>query len=104
VSSFFQVDSAFHLLDSKDKSDKNWAWTNHLSERALAHAENVRSGLQGIMERLDIDLISLSDETKLFLNIRKALVCGFCTQVAHRDKTSYATVKDRQVDFNVDLI
>jgi len=61
----------------------------------------VRSQLQRIMERLDIDLVSLPDETKLFLNVRKALVCGFFMQIAHRegDKGSYTTVKDHQVSF-----
>lgn len=82
-----------------DKYDKNWAWTNYLSGRALAQAENVRGQLQRIMERLDIELISLADETKLFTNIRKALVCGFFSQVAHKEgeKGSYLTVKDNQV-------
>lgn len=61
----------------------------------------MRSQLQRIMERLDIDLVSLPDETKLFLNVRKALVCGFFMQIAHRegDKGSYTTVKDHQVSF-----
>jgi hypothetical protein len=51
------------------------------------------------MERLDIELVSLSDETKLFLNVRKSLVCGFFMQVAHKegDKGGYNTVKDNQV-------
>ncbi|KAF5345483.1 hypothetical protein D9756_010451 [Leucocoprinus leucothites] len=82
-----------------NKWDKNWTWTNYLSARALGQAENVRSQLQRIMERLDIDLVSLDDEIKLFLNVRKALVCGFFMQVAHKegDKGSYTTVKDHQV-------
>jgi len=82
-----------------NKYDKNWAWTNYLSARALAQAENVRGQLQRIMERLDIDLISHSDETKLFHNVRKALVCGFFMQVAHKEgeKGGYLTVKDNQV-------
>ncbi|KAF9442114.1 DUF1605-domain-containing protein [Macrolepiota fuliginosa MF-IS2] len=51
------------------------------------------------MERLDIDLVSHSDETKLFTNVRKALVCGFFMQVAHKqkEKESYMTVKDNQI-------
>ncbi|KAF9447073.1 P-loop containing nucleoside triphosphate hydrolase protein [Macrolepiota fuliginosa MF-IS2] len=79
--------------------DKNWAWTNYLSARALAQAENVRGQLQRIMERLDIDLVSHSDETKLFANIRKALVSGFFMQVAHKEgeKGNYLTVKDNQI-------
>lgn len=51
------------------------------------------------MERLDIDSISLNDEVRLFLGVRKALVCGFFMQIAHKDgdKGGYTTVKDHQV-------
>ena len=82
-----------------DKHDKNWAWTNYLSLRALQQADNVRAQLQRNMERFDIDLISLSDEKKLYTSIRQALVCGFFMQVAHKEgeKGNYLTVKDNQV-------
>lgn len=82
-----------------DLHDKNWAWTNHLSVRALSQAENVRSQLQRIMERFDLDLLSSQDQRTYYLNIRKALVCGFFMQVAHKEdeKGSYLTVKDNQV-------
>jgi pre-mRNA-splicing factor ATP-dependent RNA helicase DHX15/PRP43 len=50
------------------------------------------------MERFDVELISLSDERKLYINIRQALVCGFFMQVAHKEgeKGNYLTVKDNQ--------
>lgn len=81
-----------------DKQDKNWCWSNYLSQRALQQADNVRAQLQRTMERFDVDLISLSDEKKLFINIRQALVCGFFMQVAHKEgeKGNYLTVKDNQ--------
>lgn len=70
-----------------------------MSARSLAQAENVRQQLQRIMERLEIDLVSTNDEVKLFTNVRKALVCGFFMQVAHKEgeKGNYLTVKDNQV-------
>lgn len=79
--------------------DKNWTWTHYLSQRALAQADNVRSQLQRTMERFDVDLVSLSDERKLYISIRQALVCGFFMQVAHKEgeKGNYLTVKDNQV-------
>ncbi|KIM37497.1 hypothetical protein M413DRAFT_448548 [Hebeloma cylindrosporum] len=82
-----------------NKHDKNWAWTNYLSLRALQQADNVRAQLQRNMERFDIDLISLSDEKRLYLKVRQALVCGFFMQVAHKEgeKGNYLTVKDNQV-------
>jgi pre-mRNA-splicing factor ATP-dependent RNA helicase DHX15/PRP43 len=53
------------------------------------------------MERLEIDLITkqYNDQTHHYMNIRKALVCGFFMQVAHKEgeKGSYLTVKDHQV-------
>ncbi|KAF8950146.1 P-loop containing nucleoside triphosphate hydrolase protein [Flammula alnicola] len=78
---------------------KNWAWNNYLSLRALQQAESIRSQLKRIMERFDIEAISIKDEKKLFVNIRQALVCGFFMQVAHKEgeKGNYITVKDNQV-------
>ncbi|KAG7090599.1 hypothetical protein E1B28_009702 [Marasmius oreades] len=79
------------------KYDKNWAWQNYVSGRALAQAENVRDQLQRTMERLGIDVVSLSGRKELYQNVRKALVIGFFMQVAHKDgKTGYCTVKDGQ--------
>ncbi|EKM77230.1 hypothetical protein AGABI1DRAFT_101903 [Agaricus bisporus var. burnettii JB137-S8] len=69
-----------------NKHDRNWAWSNYISARALAQAENVRQQLQRIMKRLDIDLVTTNDQVKLFTNIRKALPvelhpsCGLKTQ------------------------
>ncbi|PCH34705.1 nucleoside triphosphate hydrolase protein [Wolfiporia cocos MD-104 SS10] len=79
--------------------DRNWAWNNYLSQRALAQADNVRSQLQRNMERFDVDLVSTQDQRKLYTNVRQALVCGFFMQVAHREgeKGAYLTVKDNQV-------
>ncbi|KAF8885548.1 P-loop containing nucleoside triphosphate hydrolase protein [Gymnopilus junonius] len=68
-----------------NKHEKNWAWNNYLSLRALQQADNVRSQLERTMQRYDVDLVSLSDEKKLFVNIRQALVCGFFMQVAHKE-------------------
>ncbi|KAK7027339.1 DEAH-box ATP-dependent RNA helicase prp43 [Paramarasmius palmivorus] len=83
----------------QNKYDKNWAWQHYLSARALAQAENVRDQLQRNMERFEIELVSLNDEKKLYMNIRKTLVLGFFMQVAHKEgeKGSYLTVKDNQV-------
>ncbi|KJA15451.1 hypothetical protein HYPSUDRAFT_48384 [Hypholoma sublateritium FD-334 SS-4] len=79
--------------------DKNWAWNNYLSVRALQQAESIRNQLQRIMERYDIEFNSIRDEKKLFANIRQALVCGFFMQVAHKEgeKGNYLTAKDNQV-------
>ncbi len=51
------------------------------------------------MEKFDLDLVSTTDQRKFYTNIRKALVCGFFMQVAHKEgaKGNYLTVKDNQV-------
>ncbi|KIM87769.1 hypothetical protein PILCRDRAFT_814484 [Piloderma croceum F 1598] len=79
--------------------DKNWTWTNYLSARALAQADNVRTQLQRTMERFEVELVSIQDEKKLWFSVRQALVCGFFMQVAHKEgeKGNYLTVKDNQV-------
>jgi pre-mRNA-splicing factor ATP-dependent RNA helicase DHX15/PRP43 len=96
--SFHQIwfDDPNHYLDLHDK---NWAYNNYLSSRALAQAENVRTQLKRNMERYEIELLTLSDEKKMYMKIRQVLVCGFFMQIAHKegDKGSYSTVKDNQV-------
>ncbi|KAF9481047.1 pre-mRNA-splicing factor ATP-dependent RNA helicase PRP43 [Pholiota conissans] len=78
--------------------DKNWAWNNYLSAQSLKEAEMIRKQLKGVMERFYIELNSLSDEKKLFTNVRQALVCGFLMQIAHKEKDgNYLTLKDNQV-------
>ena len=62
-------------------------------------ADNVRVHLRRTMEKFGIELVSLEDKQKLYVNIRQALVCGFFMQVAHKEgeKGNYLTVKDNQV-------
>ena len=79
-----------------DKHDRQWCWNNYLSQRALQQAENVRQQLQRTMERYEIELVTTQDERKLWQNIRKALVCGFFMQVAHKEGGAYKTIKDNQ--------
>ncbi|KAI0641833.1 P-loop containing nucleoside triphosphate hydrolase protein [Trametes meyenii] len=81
-----------------NKLDRNWCWNNYLSARALQQAENVRSQLERTMERYEIALVTTEDERRLHADVRRALVCGFFMQVAHKegDKNGYVTVKDNQ--------
>jgi pre-mRNA-splicing factor ATP-dependent RNA helicase DHX15/PRP43 len=84
-----------------DLHDRNWAWDNYISARSLAEATNVRAQLLRIMERLGIDLVTKShkDQAQHNMDIRKALVCGYYMQVAHKEgeRGSYLTIKDNQV-------
>ncbi|KAI0272051.1 P-loop containing nucleoside triphosphate hydrolase protein [Russula aff. rugulosa BPL654] len=81
--------------------DRNWAWNNYISARSLSQADNVRAQLLRVMERLEIGLVSktYADQTRHYMDIRRALVCGYFMQIAHKEgeKGSYLTVKDNQV-------
>jgi pre-mRNA-splicing factor ATP-dependent RNA helicase DHX15/PRP43 len=84
-----------------DSDDRNWAWNNYISARSLSQADNVRAQLLRVMERLEIGLVtkSYTDQTRHYMDIRRALVCGYFMQVAHKEgeKGGYLTVKDNQV-------
>jgi pre-mRNA-splicing factor ATP-dependent RNA helicase DHX15/PRP43 len=62
-------------------------------------ADNVREQLKWMMERFEVELVSLQDQKKMFLTIRQALCCGFFMEVAHKEgeKGNYTTAKDIQV-------
>jgi pre-mRNA-splicing factor ATP-dependent RNA helicase DHX15/PRP43 len=81
-----------------------WAWKNYVSARFLAEADKVRAQILQIMERLEVSLVtkSYTDQTRQYMDIRRALLCGYFMQVAHREgqEGSYLTVKDNQVRLN----
>ncbi len=101
--STYRSNISFPLLTevSPDLHDRKWAWNNYVSARSLAEAANVRAQILRIMERLKIDLEirPYKDQTRHYMDIRKALVCGYFTQVAYKDSqgSSYLTIKDNQV-------
>ncbi|KAF8335362.1 uncharacterized protein EI90DRAFT_2913210 [Cantharellus anzutake] len=79
--------------------DKKWAWNNYLADRALTQAQNIRTQIKSMMEKHDIDLVSTTDQGKLYVNIRKSLVCAFFMQIARKEnqRKTYSTVKDNQL-------
>lgn len=82
-----------------DLDDKKWASQNFVSQRSLAEAEKIREHLERLMAQFEIRVISYPDEKKLHKNLRKALVCGFFMQVAHkvREEGPYLMIKEDQV-------
>lgn len=75
-----------------------------VTERPETHMER----LEIDMERLGINPVTRSrdDQRRNYVNIGKALVCGYFMQVAHKEgeKGSYVTVKDNQVWSLSDLL
>jgi pre-mRNA-splicing factor ATP-dependent RNA helicase DHX15/PRP43 len=83
-----------------DQHDKNWCWSNFVSQRAMVQADNVRAQLQRQLEKFEIELVSVSStNASFYTNIRMALVNGYFMQVAHKagERGRYKTVKDNQV-------
>lgn len=79
--------------------DGDWCYQNFLNARALRSADNVRSQLARLCNRLGVQLVSTDFNSKeYYINIRKALVAGFFMQVGHLERTGhYLTAKDNQV-------
>lgn len=93
--------NVYHAFKSPEASanPKQWCHDHFLSLRALQSADNVRLQLRRIMEREEIELVSVPFEDKnYYSNIRRALVAGFFMQVAKKEGSSktYVTVKDNQ--------
>jgi pre-mRNA-splicing factor ATP-dependent RNA helicase DHX15/PRP43 len=88
-----------YLTARLDAHIKSWTQDNYLLARTLSQADNVRTQLQRIMERNDLDIVSINDEKKLCNDIKQALICGFFMQAAHTEgeKSLYFTAKDNQV-------
>jgi len=79
--------------------EKDWCYDNFLNFRSLKSADNVRIQLMRICQRLGVRMVSTDLESKdYYVNIRKAIICGFFMQVAHLERSGhYLTVKDNQM-------
>lgn len=93
--------NVYHAFKSPaaQANPKQWCHDHFLSLRALQSAENVRLQLRRIMEREEIEFVSVPfEDKKYYENIRRALVAGFFMQVAKKEGNSktYMTVKDNQ--------
>ena len=81
------------------ETDQGWCYKNYLNARSLKNADNVRSQLVRIMERMGVQMVSTPfDHPSYWRNIRQALTAGFFMQVAHLERNGvYNTAKDNQV-------
>lgn len=66
----------------------SWCYDNFLNNRSLKSADNVRTQLARIMQRMGIVLNSTEFTSKNYYNnIRKALVSGYFMHVAHLERS-----------------
>lgn len=82
-----------------DGSDQSWCYENFLQFRALKSADDVRNQLGRILDRFGLQRTSNEWNSKeYYINIRKAVTCGYFMQVAHLERSGhYLTIKDNQV-------
>ena len=65
-----------------DHEDPQWCYDNFINYRSLKSADNVRMQLARIMDRFNLRRSSTDFTSRdYYINIRKALVWGFFTQV-----------------------
>lgn len=86
----------------KKQSTDNYIWCrkNYINPRAMKAADNVRRQLAVLMQKCNLQLVSIPPNDKRYSeNIRKALACGYYMQVAHRTdkRRKYKTAKDEEV-------
>ncbi|XP_044743856.1 pre-mRNA-splicing factor ATP-dependent RNA helicase DHX16 [Chrysoperla carnea] len=71
-----------------------WCYENFIQYRSLKRARDVREQLVGLMQRVEIEMVSNITET---VNIRKAITAGYFYHVARLSKGgSYKTAKHNQ--------
>ncbi|XP_053377827.1 pre-mRNA-splicing factor ATP-dependent RNA helicase DHX16-like isoform X1 [Mercenaria mercenaria] len=71
-----------------------WCYENFIQYRSMKRARDVRDQLEGLMERVEIEVSSNPLDT---INIRKAITAGFFYHTAKLDKGgNYRTVKHNQ--------
>ncbi|KAK9888360.1 hypothetical protein WA026_000614 [Henosepilachna vigintioctopunctata] len=71
-----------------------WCYENFIQYRSLRRARDVREQLVGLMQRVEIEMVSNPTETD---NIKKAITAGYFYHIARLSKGgSYKTVKHNQ--------
>ncbi|XP_069054383.1 pre-mRNA-splicing factor ATP-dependent RNA helicase DHX16 isoform X2 [Lepisosteus oculatus] len=70
-----------------------WCYENFIQFRSMKRARDVREQLEGLMERIEIELTSCQGDT---VPVRKAVTAGFFYHTARLSKSGYRTVKHQQ--------
>ena len=87
-------------VQEKEEDRQKWCQEHFINSRNLKNAVKVRGQLEGILERLQIDVKNGNhhEDPYYIMNIRKCICSGFFMQVAIKEKTgSYTMIKDNEV-------
>lgn len=96
---YINVYCAYRKAVERGEDSNQWCKKNFINPRALRSAHSVRDQLEVLMRKANVEVKSISPEDISYSkNIRKALLCGYFMQVAHRtDKRGwYKTAKDEE--------
>ncbi|XP_043940421.1 pre-mRNA-splicing factor ATP-dependent RNA helicase DHX16 [Protopterus annectens] len=69
-----------------------WCFENFIQIRSMRRARDVREQLEGLMERIEIEMTSTDDNVP----IRKAITAGFFYHTSRLTRSGYKTVKHQQ--------
>ncbi|KAL7986308.1 hypothetical protein Chor_011474 [Crotalus horridus] len=70
-----------------------WCYENFIQFRSMRRARDVREQLEGLMERIEVDITSSEGD---YIPIRKAITAGFFYHTARLTRSGYKTVKHQQ--------
>uniref|UniRef100_A0A8C5CRV7 RNA helicase n=1 Tax=Gadus morhua TaxID=8049 RepID=A0A8C5CRV7_GADMO len=70
-----------------------WCYENFIQFRSMKRARDVRDQLEGLMERIEVEVVSCQGEP---MPIRKAVTAGYFYHTARLSKGGYKTVKHQQ--------
>ncbi|XP_076832606.1 pre-mRNA-splicing factor ATP-dependent RNA helicase DHX16 [Brachyhypopomus gauderio] len=70
-----------------------WCYENFIQYRSMKRARDVREQLEGLMDRIEVELCSASEDT---VPIRKAITAGYFYHTSRLSKGGYKTVKHQQ--------
>lgn len=70
-----------------------WCYENFIQFRSMRRARDVRDQLEGLMDRIEVEVVSSHGET---MPIRKSVTAGYFYHTARLSKGGYKTVKHQQ--------
>uniref|UniRef100_A0A8C2J2L9 RNA helicase n=1 Tax=Cyprinus carpio TaxID=7962 RepID=A0A8C2J2L9_CYPCA len=84
-------DKVVHWVESGYSTQ--WCFENFIQFRSMKRARDVRDQLEGLMDRIEVELCSCNGES---VPIRKAVTAGYFYNTARLSKGGYKTVKHQQ--------
>ncbi|KAL8213278.1 UNVERIFIED_CONTAM: putative pre-mRNA-splicing factor ATP-dependent RNA helicase dhx16 [Gekko kuhli] len=73
-----------------------WCYENFIQFRSMRRARDVREQLEGLMERIEVDITSSKGD---YIPVHKAITAGFFYHMARLTHSGYKTVKHQQTVF-----